>query len=416
MGQTPSPSDVFFRPTIATRESSDATLGPGAPAAGRPAAFPLSAAGISSSAATRWPPSLLDELRTIGDPLADAAVAELAQSPAGGPPGDLVAAVCRRAESGPGVCRELVAQAYNVPAWVSFPRMRAGYRVGLSHPVAGGLALLCGSLAESYASALAAKVLVRSGNLERSTRRRIYETAEFLNILARSDGPRPGTPAHRTLLELRLLHTRIRKMMLKRPDWELRWGVPVNQEDNGSTLLMFSLVFARSLERLGVPLSELERDSIHHSWRYAGYVLGIDPRLLTESCAEEQALYSVLISRQHNPDKDSQALIAALFTAMAWQPPFLIPTSALHGICRELLGAPLADALKVPPSPRWQKVPVILQGVGRVQRIAGRMVPGSGWLGQKVGSRVVDSVLSYGLSASRGQQGPPAPGGGDRGV
>lgn len=363
-----------------------------------------------SAAAARWPMAMLDELRTIGDPLADAAVAELAQSPALGPPGDLVAAVCRRAEIGPGACRELVAQAYSVPAWVSFPRMRAGYRVGLGHPVAGGLALLCGSLAESYSSALGAKVLVRSGNLERSTRRRIYETAEFLNILARSEGPQPGSPAHRTLLELRLLHTRIRKMMLKRPDWDMRWGVPVNQEDNGSTLLMFSLVFARSLARLGVPMSEAECDSIHHGWRYSGYVLGIDRRLLTESCAEEQALYAVITARQHNPDADSHALIAALFTAMAWQPPFLIPTPALHGICREMLGERLADALKVPPAPSWQKVPAILRTLGLVQRTAGRAVPGSGWLGQKVGSRIIESVLRYGLSRGKGLYGPPAPG------
>ena len=133
--------------------------------------------------------------------------------------------------------------------------------------VAGGLALLCGSLAESYSSGLAAKVLIRTGNLSRSTRRRIYETAEFLNVLALSGGPRPGTTAHRVLCNLRLLHARIRAAMQRRSDWEPQWGVPVNQEDNGSTLLMFSLVFARSLRRLGVLLSEEEPDSIHHSWR-----------------------------------------------------------------------------------------------------------------------------------------------------
>lgn len=363
---------------------------------------------VDAKAAARFSTALLDELRTIGDPLADAALAELEHTAGRLPGADLVTAVCRRGESGPGACRALVTQAYSVPAWVSFSRMRAGYRVGLSHPVAGGLALLCGSLAESYASALGAKVLVRSGNLERSTRRRIYETAEFLNILARSGGPQPGTPAHRTLLELRLLHTRIRKAMLRRPDWDPRWGVPVNQEDNGSTLLMFSLVFARSMERLGVPLSEVERDSIHHSWRYAGYVLGIDSRLLTESCAEEQALYNVLIARQHNPDADSQALIGALFTAMAWQPPFLLPTAALHGVCRELVGDRLADALKVPPAPRWQEVPAIMRAIGRVHRTATWAVPGSQWLGQKLGTRVIESVLNYGLSRSRLEGGPSA--------
>lgn len=347
-------------------------------------------------AAARYPAALLDELRTIGDPLADAALAEL--GPAPGPAGDLVAAVCRRAEAGPGACRELVAKAYTVPPWVSFPRMLAGYRVGLSHPVAGGLALLCGSLAESYSSSLGAKVLVRTGNLERSTRRRIYETADFLNVLARSGGPQPGTPAHRTLLELRLLHTRVRAMVGKRPDWDPRWGVPVNQEDNGSTLLMFSLVFARSMERLGVRLSPAERDSIHHSWRYAGYVLGIDARLLTESTDDERLLYDALRPRQHSPDGDSHALIKALFSAMAWQPPFFFPTPALHVISRELLGEPLADALRVPRVQRWKEAPAILRAVGRVQRAVDQTVPGSAWLRKQLGTRVIETVLQYGLS------------------
>ncbi|HRI52455.1 MAG TPA: oxygenase MpaB family protein, partial [Pseudomonadota bacterium] len=208
---------------------------------------------------SRWPDSLLDRLRLVGDPLADAALAELAQT-AGprsgsmegrlGPGSDLVAAVSRHAAAAPGACRELIGQAYAVPGWVSFPRMLAGYRVGLSRPVAGGLALLCGSLAESYSAAMAAKVLVRSGDLQRSTRRRIYETADFLHVLASSNGPQPGSHAHRVVLNLRLMHSRVRKGTQQRADWDPRWGVPVNQEDNGSTLLMFSLVYARGLQRL----------------------------------------------------------------------------------------------------------------------------------------------------------------------
>ena len=317
---------------------------------------------MNDGTAARWSDSQLDHLRTVGDPLADAVLGELAGTPPGAagaaraagatcPGADLVAAVARRAEAGAGACRELLAQANAVPSWVSFPRMLAGYRIGFTYPVAGGMALLCGSLAESYASALGAKVLIRTGNLERSTRRRIYETADFLHTLASSNGPRPGTSAHRTLLNLRLLHARIRKMAAQGHDWEPRWGLPVNQEDYGSTLLVFSLVYARGLQRLGVPLSEAELDSIHHGWRYAGYVMGVDPQLLTESRAEEAALYAAITRRHHHPDADSRVLLAALFSAMAWQPPFFVPAPALHAICRRLLGDTLADALAVPRAP-----------------------------------------------------------------
>ncbi len=359
---------------------------------------------------SRWPDSLLDKLRLVGDPLADAALFELAQL-AGpkkkearpGPSSDLVAAVSQRAAAAPGACRELIGQAYAVPSWVSFPRMLAGYRVGRSRPVAGGLALLCGSLAESYSAAMAAKVLVRSGDLQRSTRRRIYETADFLHVLASSNGPQPGSHAHRVVLNLRLMHSRIRQGTLQRGDWDPRWGVPVNQEDNGSTLLMFSLVYARSLQRLGVALTPAELDSIHHGWRYAGYVLGVDERLLTESCADEAALYAAISRRQHRPDADSHALLTALFAEMAWQPPLFLPVGVLYAVSRVLLGEGLADAMKVPRAPLWQAAPSLLRALGQAQQALLGWVPGSGEVSQRVGTRIIESTLHYGLSRSRGE-------------
>ena len=357
---------------------------------------------MAESTPARFSDTLLDHLRTVGDPLADAALSELGAATVRPPPGaDLVTAVCRHAEASPGACRELIDQAYAVPSWVSFPRMLAGYRVGFSYPVAGGMALLCGSLAESYASALGAKVLIRTGNLERSTRIRIYETADFLHTLASSNGPRPGSAAHRVLLNLRLLHARIRKLTAQRSDWELRWGQPVNQEDYGSTLLVFSLVYARSLQRLGVRLSLEELDSLHHGWRYAGYVMGVDSRLLTESRAEEQLLYTAITRRHHHPDNDSRVLLAALFSAMAWQPPFFVPTAALHAICRQLLGEELADALAVPRDPLWQAAPAAMRALGRVQHALCSVVPGALWLAQQVGTKIVENTLTYGLSPSR---------------
>lgn len=361
---------------------------------------------------SRWPDSLLDRLRLVGDPLADAALVELAQS-AGpssgstegrlGPGSDLVAAVSRRAAAAPGACRELIGQAYAVPGWVSFPRMLAGYRVGLSHPVAGGLALLCGSLAESYSAAMAAKVLVRSGDLQRSTRRRIYETADFLHVLASSNGPQPGSHAHRVVLNLRLMHSRVRKGTQQRADWDPRWGVPVNQEDNGSTLLMFSLVYARGLQRLGVALTPAELDSIHHGWRYAGYVLGIDDRLLTESCADEAALYAAISRRQHQPDQDSRALLTALFAEMAWQPPLFLPVGVLYAVSRVLLGEGLADAMGVPRAPLWQAAPPVLRALGQAQQALFDFVPGADGVSQRLGTRIIESTLHYGLSRSRGE-------------
>jgi hypothetical protein len=352
---------------------------------------------MQAAASSRWPDSLLDELRTVGDSLGDRAVRELGHDRRAGL--DFFAAVHERAGSGGAACRALLEQVNTVPEWTSFPRMRAGCALALSHPVATGLALLCGSLVESYASALGAKVLVRTGNLERATRRRVYETGDFLHTLARDYGARPGTAGHRALVNLRLLHARIRLSMQHRADWDARWGLPVNQEDYSSTLLMFSLVFARSLQRLGLALSDSDIDSLHHGWRYAGHVMGVDPRLLTESPAAEQALYDQITRRQHHPDADSRDLVRSLFTSMGWQPPFFLPTPAQQVVSRALIGDSLADALAIPEVATLRRAPQLLAGLGQLQGRLLRTLPGLPLLYERLGRRFFALVLRYGLSA-----------------
>ena len=359
---------------------------------------------MEPEAAVRWSDSLLDSLRLLGDPLADAALASLAspghaaRARAAAPePADAFAAIEQGAAAGDPACQALLSQVNDVPAWVSFPRMHAGCRMSLSHPVAGGLSLLAGALAESYASALGAKVLVRTGNLERSTRRRVYETAEFLNTLALAYGPQPGTAGHRALVNLRLLHARIRAGMRRLPDWDMRWGLPVNQEDYGGTLILFSHVYSRCMRRLGVPVTDAEVDSLHHGWRYSGYVLGVDPRLLSESPADEAALYAAIARRQFHPDDDSRALLRAMLSSMAWQPPFLVSEPALCAICRDLLGDGLADAMGVPRSAAWRAAPRLLRLCEEAQHRVGRLVPGYPQLSERLGKRAIRAVLRYGL-------------------
>jgi ER-bound oxygenase mpaB/B'/Rubber oxygenase, catalytic domain len=352
---------------------------------------------------SRWSDASLDQLRCVGDPLADAAVSELTAKRGGAATHgvDLVAAVGECARAGSRACRDLLLHVNTVPAWASFPRMALGYRVGLVSPVAAGLALLCGSLPESYAGALGAKVLVRTGNLARSARRRVFETAEFWQQIARSPGgPAPGTSGHRALVQLRLIHAHVRAAIQRRSDWDMGWGLPVNQEDYGATLLTFSLVFARSLQQLGVPMSEGELDSIHHGWRYAGHVMGVDARMLTESRAAEAVLHATIVRRQQHPDADSCALTHALFNEMAWKQPFPLPLQALQSVCRALVGPELADRLSVPRLARWAAIPAATRALHQAQHAVIGAVPGAGRVAMALGTGLVANVIDYGLTTS----------------
>lgn len=335
---------------------------------------------------------VLDAARRERDPMADAVVAELIASGAlRGAAGDLVAAVER--VNGP-ASRALLEFSNTVPDWVDFGRMRLGTHLGLSTPVQSALALVLGSLMETYAAAKGAKVLIRGGMLTKQVMRRLHDTSTFILELAASRGPRPGTYAHRHVIRTRLVHAFVRHGVLKRGDFDVEaWGEPVNQEDSASTLLAFCHVYLRSLERIGYALSDEEEDSVHHLYRWVGRLMGVKEELLTTSRAEEKLLYGHIARRQHFPDDDSRTLAQSLVTALARRPPFYLPPPAISTLSRHLLGDRLADGLGLSSSRRWTPLPKALPLFNRAQRRVER-VPFTSAPMEHLGERVARLVYT----------------------
>ena len=341
---------------------------------------------------------LLDRLRHQGDALADDAIDELsgAARPSGA---GLVGAVEARARGGGAACTRLLEQAFTVPDWVDFARMRAGVHLGQRFPLHAALSLLWGSLVESYTAVLGAKVLVRAGQLEGDTVRRIRRTAEFVSQLGASAEARPGSSAHRHLLHVRLVHAFVRRAMRRRADWDDAWGVPVNQEDNAGTLFMFSHVLLRGLGRLGVGPSEEEESSVHHVFRWVGHVIGVAPEVLTATREEERRLYQHFSRRQHHPDDDSRSLAHALVRAFDGRAPFFLPAASLYQISRHLIGDELADALEFPPRQRLALATPLLATAARTQRLVER-VPGVVRLSLAAGASLERRLRERGLGRS----------------
>jgi hypothetical protein len=342
----------------------------------------------------------LESFRTRSDALADAAAAELARDGAlrrGGR--DVVAALEQCARNGGRAAEALIDQACTVPAWVDFEAMRAGAQLGLRTPLHSALVLILGSLMESYASARGAKVLIRGGMLSHHVMRRLHDTTTFVLEIAASRGPRPGTRAHRHVLRTRLVHAFVRRGMLSRGDWDREaWGHPVNQEDYASTLLAFSHVYLRSMGRIGLPPTEEEAASVHHLYRWVGYLMGVDPELLTKDRSEERVLYAHITRRQLHPDDDSRALAHSLIHALAGRRPLFLPAAALAELTRDMLGDPMGDALALPRSEAWGRVGGrALPLLGTVQRTVERL-PLTRWPIEVIGERVARIVYVYGLA------------------
>lgn len=353
----------------------------------------------------RRPPQQIDaELeawRCKGDELADAVVVELIRSGAiKGHGGDLVAAVERQAQAGGRRCAELLEYSYTVPSWVRFPEMRAGTQLGLRTPVQSALSLILGSLLETYGSAKGAKVLIRGGMLRDHVLQRLRDTNTFVLEIAASRGPMPGTTAHRHIIRTRLVHAFIRHGMLERGDWNFAWGHPINQEDYASTLLAFCHVYLRSMGRLGATPTAEEEASVHHLYRWVGYVMGIAPELLTADRAEEQVLYANITRRQLHPDEDSRTLAHSLINALAGRRPTFLPASALRALSRRMLGDEFSDQLGLTPSRAWSTVTQVMPLLSRAQ-LQVEKVPFTRFPLEHLGEKVARLVYEHGFAPVR---------------
>lgn len=263
----------------------------------------------------------------------------------------LLARVEIMVETDGGVFQEFLDACHNVPTWADFTAMEAGRRVSFKYaPFVGG-ALLAGSLVEGYALGNAAKVLVATGRLNHDVSRRIQETSEFVYQIGLPRGVEPGREGRRVIMKVRLLHAAVRRYLTHRGQWDAQsHGAPINQEDMAFTLIEFGYLVRRGLERLGVVLTEAEKEAHHLHWRYIGHVLGIDDALLTKTRRQELALYNAITRRQRNVTEESILLTHNVLDGMAGMPPLYVPRAALHQLSRRLLGNELADELKIPRS------------------------------------------------------------------
>lgn len=292
----------------------------------------------------RYSHANLEKWRQTCDPLADACTAQLKR----GRPSDMLEEVERRARTEGGPFQAFLDHCHTVPGWVDFDELEIGRRVFLRYAPLQGLVLLCSSLVEGYSYNKPAQVLVATGRLQKDVTRRIYETGQLLHNMVGEGGIRPGSVGHRTLMEVRLLHSAVRQFLWHSGKWNAeKYDQPINQEDMAGTVLEFDFMVARGIERLGVSLTDEEKRQMHYYWRYGGYVLGVDEALLSACVEEQEVLAMQLMSHLYSPTSDSEKLAKALLKNMAHQPPFMLSEDMLLAFAEFLLGEIVARDLKI---------------------------------------------------------------------
>jgi hypothetical protein len=351
------------------------------------------------------------------DPLADLAIAELAEHPGGFARLDAALAGCATAghlDASPAV-RTLLASVAEWPAWVDWARVERGCRLFLRAGVAGGLVLGLRALPYGYAAPAGNKPLVFSGRLAEMGPRRLAETAKFVTAVCEPGALRRRGDALTIALKVRLMHAQVRRLLLRSGRWDAaRWSAPINQHDMVATTLLFSQVFLDGLRLMGLRVDPSEGDDYIHLWRVVGWLVGVEEPLLADDERGARATAEAIYLTQGPPDRDSRALVAALLAGPkqvartpAEQRRARVRVRISGQLCRHLLGNTLADDLGVPDD-QPALAPSILYGA-----IAGfdrtrRALPALDRWAAAAGRGYWARVLSLGLGDRPAEFAPPA--------
>ena len=82
-------------------------------------------------------------------------------------------------------------------------------------------------------------------------------------------------------VRIRLIHAQVRRMLLHSDEWDMpAEGLPLNMAHMALASTGFSAINLQAVRKLGLRLTEEERDGFMHIWRYVTWLLGVPEGLL----------------------------------------------------------------------------------------------------------------------------------------
>jgi hypothetical protein len=217
-----------------------------------------------------------------------------------------------------------------------------------------GIVLGCYSLPYCYLGEDGARVLGFSGRIQNDTYNRLQETGKFLKktmTLSLWEKKKAGF----LILKVRLMHAFWRFMILKTGKWDIKWGVPINQEDMMGTNLSFSLIVLRGLRKLGFDTDQTFEKAYYHHWAVVGYFMGIEPDLLVFNAQDAIKLDKAIAKRQFRSSEIGKKLTASLADSYKKVSENELISEYFNAQSRMLLGDKYADYLGLPVS-KYPKV------------------------------------------------------------
>jgi hypothetical protein len=312
-----------------------------------------------------WDVELLEKMRNVGDDWADQVVSDLVKEGGDDEAIKLLRMVVSIHATVPdGMPGELVdyLTCNTPPDWVDMERVKNGEDYYCEHGPEIGAFLLLASLPACFAAAKGVNVLRISNQISRYPSRRIIETSRFVIDVMQPGGLSGDGHGVLTARKVRLVHAVNRHLQLHHPEaqYNLEWGVPLNQEDLAMTLMTFATTILDSMEKLGIKPTPQEAEDYFHAWRYVGFEMGIVEELLPENVAEGRAMMAAISKHQYAASESGKTVNQSLVDFLEG----MIPGRQLKGLIptkmRFLVGDDVGDMLGVAKS-NWTVSLILLE-------------------------------------------------------
>jgi hypothetical protein len=320
----------------------------------------------------KWTDEFLEEMRSVGDAIADETVDEIFRAGQVAAVNLLLGELVRNDQLPP---VGLPARVYQYLEQTALPpeldraKIARAEHLFLSHGNLALAVLLCASLPECYVQKRGVRVLWLTQRLKEHVFRRLLETCQMVLAVMSKGGLSASGRGLRAAQKVRLMHAAIRRLILAEPDTsesaaaprnfgevlaQVRWdeaelGYPINQQELAYTLLTFSHVILRGWETMGVQITSEDKDAFVYCWSVVGRVMGIREDLLAENHQEAAELFGRIKRLSSGSSPEGQAMTQSLITCMEEVVPGRALDSLPRHLMRALLGEETASLLGIKP-------------------------------------------------------------------
>lgn len=293
---------------------------------------------------------------TIGDPLMDAAIKDLASVPRAEASRFISAGMEQNEEilrDAPQSLRTVFAEPE--PSWVDHEAFAPGIRAFQVNLVNVLAAFVAGTLIDGF-STLISESFVQTGRIFENGVARLRQNNRHQVEIFWPGGLQRYGDGWKLSVRIRFVHAQIRHLLSESLEWDsTAYGTPISAAHMGFALTCFSARTLKHSSTLGAVYSREERESFCAVWRYAGHLMGVPDAMLFTDERDALRWYAVG-SACEPPPTDSAILMAnalinsAPAVAGITDPPARekLVKGTIYPVARLLVGNDLADKLRMP--------------------------------------------------------------------